>query len=508
MKNKIHNFDSFVKSDYLVNEGAFLNEGDRISLESPAPQFIRDVDRSELIQKIKALYKTTIMWKGDRKEANKPIFIYGAPGIGKTQIVQQAAKELGVKLLNMDLQFMSPEDFIGIPKVVPLTQERIEKKKDSWQGLSPDQKIGKVEPGEWSQMTEVDFFQKGKGQGVTRGNPPLILPKTNMENGKGGILFMDEGNRARPRVLNALMQFVQQGRLGDYNLPSCWVIVAAGNRPSEANVATFDYALADRFDIVNYDPKPEDWVNWAKGQALSDETKWPIEIISYLQKNKDKLHVMDKDLMDQSDGMGAKFRTHRSWTAALNTIQNAVKAQGKDSWKDLDFEKVMKIIQLKVGLDAMSEIRSYLNTLKQFNEAELRQIFTDPENAKMLPKEIRDETGKIDRSYSLLTTLYGLFGIVVKELVDEKGDSPPVKDLYNLVSYFVRYGQHEMMTSLYQRMKQQFPIVDLTRDSNLLNVLKDPNDPGHEDAKLVLAIANMVKETMPDGLMTTKTKKT
>lgn len=499
MKNKIHNFDSFVKSDYAVNEGAFLNEGDRIDTKSPAPQFIRDVDAPEVIKKVKTLYKSTLMWKGDRKEANKPIFIYGAPGIGKTRLVQQAAKELGIKLLNLDLQYMSPEDFIGIPKVVPLTKEDIQKKTASYETLPPDKRIGKVEPGEWPQMTGVAF----RGQGVTRGNPPLVLPRSNMENGKGGILFMDEGNRAKPRVLNALMQFVQEGRLGDYNLPSCWVIVAAGNRPSEADVATFDYALADRFDIVNYDPKPKDWVDWAKREASSTETKWPMEIISYLQKNPVQLHNLDTDFLRQADdmGMGAKFRTHRSWTAAMDTIQNAVKAQGKKSWKDLDFEEVMKIIQLKVGLDAMSEIRSYLNTLKQFTETELRQIFTDPENAKMLPRKIEG-----DPSYSLLTTLYGLYGIVTKELVDEQGSSPPVKSLYNIVSYFNRYNQHEMMTSLYQKMKQQFKNLDLKRNSDLLNVLKNPSDPGHEDAKLVLAIAKMVGEAMPPGLMPSSTK--
>lgn len=495
MKNKIHNFDSFVKSDYSVNEGAFLNEV-KIETKSPAPQFIRDVDAPELVEKIKKLYKSTILWKGDRKEANKPIFIYGAPGIGKTQLVQKAAKELGVKLLNMDLQFMSPEDFIGIPKVVPLTKDAIQKKIAEGTGG-----IGKVEPGEWPQMTQVDFFHKGKG--VTRGNPPLVLPRSNMENGKGGILFMDEGNRARPRVLNALMQFVQEGRLGDYNLPSCWVIVAAGNRPSEAEVATFDYALADRFDIVNFDPNPKDWVDWAKGQASSTETKWPMEIISYLQKNPAKLHHLDPDEMSKADGMGSKFRTQRSWAAALNTIQNEVEIQGKNSWKDLDFEEVMKIIRLKVGLPAMSEIRSYLNTLKQFTEAELRQIFTDPENAKMLPRKIEE-----DPSYSLLTTLYGLYDIIIKELVDEQGSSPTVKSLYNIVSYFNRYKQHEMMTSIYQKMKGQFNNLDLKRNSDLLNVLKNPSDPGHEDAKLVLAIAKMVGEAMPPGLMPSSTKKT
>jgi len=485
MKNKIHNFDSFVKSDYSVNEGAFLNEV-KISTSSPAADYIRDVSAPELVNKIKKLWKSLELWNGDRKEANKPIFIYGAPGIGKTQLVDKAANELGIKVLNMDLQFMAPEDFIGIPKVVKLTDEDIDK-------LMAGRSGNKISKEEWLQR------MKSIGAGATRGNPPLVLPRNNLANGLGGILFMDEANRAKPRVLNSLLGFVQQGRIGDYHLPSRWVIVAAGNRPTndEADVATFDFAFADRFDIVNYDPKPEDWVNWAKEQASTpDFSKWPVEIISYLQKNPDKLHHLDPEQLAKADGMGAKFRTHRSWTAALNHIANTVELEGKDSWKDLDFQKVMNIIRDKVGLTGMTEMKAYLNTLRQLSEDDLRQIYTDPENAKLLPRTIPDDPG-----YSLLTTLFGLYDIVKKELEDEHGSPPPVKYLYNIMYYFNRYKQHEVLTSLYQRMKKNYPIVDLKRESDILNAVKDPKDPRHEDAVLVVKIAGLVKEVMPEGVM-------
>jgi MoxR-like ATPase len=57
-------------------------------------------------------------------------------------------------------------------------------------------------------------------------------------------------NRANKAVLNFIMQFVQKGKVSEYQLPDKWVIVAAGNRPEEAEgVADFDFALAGRFTI-------------------------------------------------------------------------------------------------------------------------------------------------------------------------------------------------------------------------------------------------------------------
>ena len=102
---------------------------------------------------------------------NKPIFIFGAPGIGKTEIVAQVCDALGVDLMPVDLQFMEPADFLGIPSTVD---------------KASDEKYG---------------------AGVTRNNPPIWLPQNN--NGekykdKGGIIFFDELNRANEFVHNAL----------------------------------------------------------------------------------------------------------------------------------------------------------------------------------------------------------------------------------------------------------------------------------------------------------------
>lgn len=522
MKNKIHNFDSFVRAEYQVNEGILsdimvkikdwgrrlkeaiknglikiipygpkkgtpvinyfspsngdmmnqlksvyagtefakmdpfsknqmrtinkmdedmaqeLDEADEVSTSSPAPQFIRDVKASELVKKIEKLYRSQVLHGGDRKKANKPVFIYGAPGIGKTQIVTQSAKNLGIDLITMDLQFFSPEDFIGVPS----TKE-----------------------------------------GRTYANPPIWLPETNGENG-GGILFFDEMNRANKRVLDSLMNFVQQGRISSsppHYLADKWVIVAAGNRPQEATVTEFDFALADRFDVVNFEPDPNEWAEWAKGEASKAESKWPIEIVNFVQKNTQWFHRLSPTELEQSGGMGGKFPTPRSWVGALQQIENECLLNGLESWRDLPLDDVITIIRDNVGLSAASAIKDYLATLSKFSEKDIRMMYTDPDNAPM----IKEKAG-------LEHILYGLYFIIKKEAESEQGANLPIQTLFNIAKYFDRYKQHEIMTAMYTRMKQDFPSLDLRRDSNIGNVLKDTAHPEHADAKMKYQIAKML----------------
>lgn len=426
---------------------------DVVPLGSPSPQFIRDVKASELIKKIQKLYKTQVLHK-DRKKANLPIFVYGAPGIGKTEIVGQAAQDLGVDFITMDLQFFAPEDFIGIPQVV---------------------------------------------DGRTYGNPPIWLPETNGENGKGGILFFDEMNRANKRVLDSLMNFVQQGRISEsprHYLADKWVIVAAGNRPQEATVTEFDFALADRFDVVNFEPDPEEWAAWAKKKGSMEGSKWPLEIVNFVQKNTQWFHRLSPSEMEQSGGMGGKFPTPRSWTKAMQAIENECILSGVDSWRDLPFEDVMTIIRDTVGLSAASAIKDYLSTLSKFSDKDIRMMYMDPDKAPM----IKEKAG-------LEHILYGLYFIIKKEAELELGSPLKMKTLYNIAKYFDRYQQHEIMTAMYTRMKADFPDLELRRDSNITNILKDPTHPEHDDAKMKYQIAKMLQGQLGvEGIITQKDK--
>jgi hypothetical protein len=463
------------KIDRLENEMSPRIQEAVVPLSSPSDEFVRDIEAAELMKKIESLYRSQVIHGGDRKKANKPVFIYGAPGIGKTQIVGSVADKLGIKLLNVDLQFMSPEDFIGIPSVVELDSEDIE----AIQGDRP----AKVNKEDWMQrMKRITKY----GAGATRSNPPLFLPRDNMNNGKGGIIFLDEANRASKRVLDALMNFVQQGRIGEYDLPTKWIIVGAGNRPQEATVTEFDFALADRFDIVNFTPNPEDWAEWAKKTAQEPTSKWPLEIINFIQKNTQWFHRLDPDELEKSGGMGGKFPTPRSWVGALQAIENQCLIDGVDSWRQLPLDEVFSIIRDNVGLGAASAIRSYLETLARFTEKDIRLMYTDPLKAPM----IKEKAG-------LDHILYGLYFIVKKEAQIELGEDLPVEILANIARYFNRYNNHEILSALYSRMKLDFKKLELTDEMAV--ALDDPSNPGHEDAKLIEEIAKLLRASLQQG---------
>lgn len=389
---------------------------DRIPLEyTGEDQTVRDVDTIELKRMIEKLYRSKI--RGGRA---KSIFIYGAPGIGKTQIVGAAAQTLGVPMLNLDLQFMAPEDFLGIPVTV-----EIEK---------PEIKDGKV---------------ISPGRGVTRSNPPTTLPTDNGPDDKGGIMFLDEMNRSNKMVLDSTMQFVQMGRIGEYNLPDKWVIVAAGNRPEEATVADFDFALADRFTIVNLVPKVKDWAKWAR-----DNDKVPGEVINFVERNQDLFHYLDPEKGT------LKFPTPRSWVDAAAMLKDEIEDEGVKNWKDLPMNTIYNIFADQIGPGAAANLKAYLEVITKISESDLEAIVKDPLKAPMLPK-----------TSNFASVIYGVSEMALQKAKEIAGnDDPSAEDLLNIMEYFNRYETSdgkknvEQLSWIHKRITEVYPTFAITQD--------------------------------------------
>jgi MoxR-like ATPase len=113
----------------------------------------------------------------------KPAFLWGPPGVGKSQIVAQVATSLGVRLIDIRAVLLDPVDLRGLPTV-----------------------------------------EAGKAAWAI----PAFLP----EDG-AGILFLDELNAAPPLVQAACYQLVLDRALGEYRLPDGWSVFAAGNREGD-----------------------------------------------------------------------------------------------------------------------------------------------------------------------------------------------------------------------------------------------------------------------------------
>jgi hypothetical protein len=382
---------------YVGYNSTEVNEA-KIPLEyTGEDQSVRNVSADDLKNDIIKLYRSK-----DRGGRAKPIFIYGAPGIGKTEIVGQAANELGVKLIPLDLQFMSPEDFLGIPSKHDIRQMKVE-----------------------------DGVLVDPGAGFTRANPPRVLPPDNLQNGKGGIIFMDEMNRANKVVLNSIMQFVQQGRIGEYQLPDKWIIVAAGNRPEEAEgVADFDFALADRFIIKNYVPTVERWSDWA-----SKNVKIFPELVTFLMHNNDLFHELDVDKKVLN------YPSPRSWTDSALQVYDEVQDENVNSWRDLPDSVITNIFYDNVGPFASGKISEYLKILKKISVEDMERIKNDPDNSPMIESASKEKS-----------ILYGLSSMVFSSISNYS-----TKELYNVIKYFSRYDQLEMLSWIYKSILVKFP---------------------------------------------------
>jgi MoxR-like ATPase len=200
MAKNLISFDDYINNRSTANESYSSFDGNEN----------RTVDSNELKEMLEQAYESK-----ERGNEVKPIFIYSDPGTGKTNIVNKASEELGVPMLVVDLPFVSQEDILGIPKV------------------SRDEATGKS---------------------VMRSVPSTIFPMDNGQDGKGGFILLNDMNRANRQILNSLMQFFQMGRIGNYQLPDKWIIVATGD-----NYRELDPAMADRFNIVNLVPTMQSW---------------------------------------------------------------------------------------------------------------------------------------------------------------------------------------------------------------------------------------------------------
>jgi len=185
-----------------------------------------------------------------------PVFLWGPPGIGKSSIVAQIAKEEDVSFIDLRLSLLDPTDLRGIP-----------------------------------------FFNAKEETAIWA--PPSFLPDGVKEK---GILFLDELNTAAPMVQASAYQLILDRKIGEYHLPDGWSIVAAGNRESDRGVVFRMAApLANRFVHLEMEANVEDWKTWAISAELD-----PV-IIAYISHRPDALFTFANS--DES----RSFATPRTW---------------------------------------------------------------------------------------------------------------------------------------------------------------------------------------------------
>lgn len=193
-------------------------------------------------------------------KSQRPVFLWGPPGIGKSELVAALTEELGGYMIDLRLGQMEPTDIRGIP-----------------------------------------FFNKNKE--VMDWAPPIDLPDEELASKYPIItLFLDEMNSAAPAVQAAGYQLILNRRIGKYKLPDNVVIVAAGNRESDKGVTyRMPSPLANRFVHLEVRKDFDSWFDWAVKHNVHKD------VVGYLTYAKQDLMEFDPKSASRA------FATPRSW---------------------------------------------------------------------------------------------------------------------------------------------------------------------------------------------------
>lgn len=194
-------------------------------------------------------------------EVKQSMFIWGAPGVGKSSVIKQLAKNLGVTLVDLRLSLLDSVDLRGFPHM-----------RDS----------------------KMHFAT------------PVFLPT---DPDSKGILFLDEMNGAPPAVQSAAYQLVLDRKIGEYHLPDGWALVAAGNREGDQGVTyTMPAPLANRFVHIDFDVHFDDWRQWALANGIKPE------VVNFISFRPGLLNDFDPDKR--------AFPTPRSWEFVSRIIDS------------------------------------------------------------------------------------------------------------------------------------------------------------------------------------------
>ena len=265
----------------------------------------------------------------------RPVLLLGAPGIGKTQIMEQIAKECGIALVSYTITHHTRQSAIGLPFV----------SKQTFGGRE-------YTVTEYT-MSEIvaSVYEK--------------MEKTGL---REGILFIDEINCVSETLAPAMLQFLQCKTFGSHEIPQGWIIVAAGNPPEyNKSVREFDVVTMDRVKKIEVEPDFAVWKEYALMQQLHPA------VISYLNTRTGNFYKMETTVD------GRKFATPRGWED-LSQMLMVYEKLGKE----MDREVVVQYLQHEM---IAKDFANYLELYRKYQmDYQLDAVLSGEINPLLLKK--------------------------------------------------------------------------------------------------------------------------
>ncbi|MGI6216775.1 MAG: methyltransferase domain-containing protein [Coriobacteriales bacterium] len=370
----------------------------------------------------------------------RPIFLLGAPGIGKTAIMEQIAGELNIGIVSYSMTHHTRQSALGLPKIVH----------EEFEGFEYD-------ASEYT-MSEIvsSIYDYMKATGL-----------------REGILFLDEVNCVSETLYPSMLQFLQFKTFGRHRIPDDWVIVCAGNPPEyNKSVHNFDIVTLDRLREMRIEPDYEAWKRYAAEKGLHPA------VTTFLEAKHDCFYKV------QSKPGGEKsFVTARGWEDLADIIE-LYEEMGKSIDRDL-------IGQFLHDEDIADRFATYYVLFDKYrSDYQVMQILdgtADPEIAE------RARVAEFDERVALVGLLLDALGSACEKAVETEKIALDLRDELREAKQPIVGGGNarEVLEKAISRRSSELNRKMTSRTANVKTI--------RHDRKVLDALKNFVAECEKQG---------
>ena len=351
----------------------------------------------------------------------RPILLMGPPGIGKTAVVEQAARECGLGCISYTITHHTRQSAIGLPEI----SHRVYN----------DRKVTVTDYTMSEIVASVYDYMEATGK-------------------KEGILFIDEINCVSGTLAPAMLALLQNKTFGSHKIPEGWILVAAGNPPQyNKSVREFDIVTLDRVRKIEIEPDCRAWLSYARANHVHRA------VTSYLEMKKQNFYLVE------NSADGKFFVTARGWEDLSRLL---------DSYEKLGFEIRNEIIGEFLQKEEIArDFSAYYGLYRKYGQdydfsGILNGTCTEEEQRK---KEMAVSQGSFEEKFAVVNLLNGALDSAAAEYEKlEQFTETLYSQLLYLKSYLKKESEQDFRNRLDDFIQKQRQSLMVKVDMELISV--------------------------------------